>query len=427
MKIIPRALSMVALMLCVISLTAQNYKYSNVDSYGIPINSSNTTVSSGEVNELLSIFTSQNMSGPYNHFLSPSHGGLDIKSTTSISLTFVTEDAGYQNSVGYYTYPTGNPPTSQNNMELHVVFPNVDISQMSSGTTVELNTFHSGTTIGFFLVSDGWNHNTTDQVNSSKQHLYTTYDLNDDGSTQVNSKQNAIAYYSTVDKYVIGWDDQLHVGSTPDKDYNDVILYINLSDPTAVPQDEYPDVAQPDNDPYPVELIKFEGRLENGKTRLEWATASEINNDHFTLYHSDASGEFRQIAEIPGKGNSNQLEYYSYLHMKPAEGINYYRLAQTDFDGTRSSGEIISINLRQDAKLQLMPNPLMQGEVLNINTGTAEPGILSIYSSEGQLVHRQEVKESKAKLIPDLDKGIYLLRFTTTGGDVNQTGRLIIN
>ncbi len=427
MKIISGIITFLGCMLVVISLRAQNYIYEPVSSNGIPSNASSITVSDGEVAELLSVFTSPNLSGPYSHFLNPTHGGLDIKASTSISLTYVTEDAGYQNSVGYYTYSTGSPPSSASGLNLHVVFPNIDNTQMSRGTTLDMGTFHSGTTIGFFLISDGWNNSTINQVNSSAQHLYSTYDLNDDGSTQVNSKQNAIAYYSTVNKYVIGWDDQLQVGSNSDKDYNDVILYINLTDASAVPQEDYPDVAQPDNDPYPVELIRFEGRKENGCSRLLWATASEINNDHFTLFHSDGNSEFTRIAEIPGNGNTNQVENYSYLHRNPAEGINYYKLVQTDFDGTSSTGKIITINFGRKTDLRLMPNPLEHGDILNVSTGINKPGLISIYSSEGKLVYQKEVKNGNAKLQPGLSKGIYLLRFTAAAGDVISTERLIIH
>ncbi len=74
-----------------------------------------------------------------------------------------------------------------------------------------------------------------------------------------------------------------------------------------------------------------------------------------------------------------------------------------------------------------MPNPLVQGDILNVSIGTDKSGLISIYSSEGKLVFQKEVKNGNAKLQPGLSNGIYHLRFTTDAGDIINTGRLIIH
>lgn len=419
MRNTPKILSLLCCVLIYALGSAQSYSYNTVSSNGIPTNTTNITVSNGEITELLSIFTSPNMSGPYSHFLSPNHGGLDIKSTTDISMIYVTEDAGYQNSVGYYTYTTGSPPTSESALTLHVVYPNIDNTQMSSGITVDLGSFSSGTTVGFFLISDGWNHSTTNQVNTSKQHLYSTYDLNDDGTTQINSKQNAIAYYSTTGKYVIGWDDQLHNGGQADKDYNDVIMYLDLSDATnAAPPADYPDISQPDNNPYPVELLEFDADIIDNNIRLNWSTASELNNDYFTIQHSTDGKSFTNITTISGNGTKNTISEYTYLHKTLDEGIHYYRLLQTDYNGQTHDKGVIAKVLANNLSFNVYNSSDQGSNTLNLEFSQATSGLIEIYSIDGSKIYSKNIyNRSDYKLyIPD-KKGFYILRFYSAQGD----------
>ncbi|MBI5218169.1 MAG: hypothetical protein HY958_04485 [Bacteroidia bacterium] len=85
--------------------------------------------------------------------------------------------------------------------------------------------------------------------------------------------------------------------------------------------------------PLPIELITFTARCETNRVNIEWSTATEINNDYFTLEKSTDGDNWFIIATVPGAGNSNaQLNY----HVSDPEVFNgpaYYSLKQTDYDG----------------------------------------------------------------------------------------------
>lgn len=90
------------------------------------------------------------------------------------------------------------------------------------------------------------------------------------------------------------------------------------------------------NDPLPVELLDFQVACNGTEgVKVEWATASEINNSHFVVERSE-EGIFWEIIspEVHGAVNSNVQNNYSFIDNNPARGINYYRLTQVDFDGT---------------------------------------------------------------------------------------------
>ena len=93
----------------------------------------------------------------------------------------------------------------------------------------------------------------------------------------------------------------------------------------------------------PVELASFSGQFYKNEVHLKWSTASEINNDYFTLERSIDGIRFESIGEIKGAGNSNSVLHYSFSDTHPYPGINYYRLKQTDFDGAFKYSEIIPV------------------------------------------------------------------------------------
>jgi hypothetical protein len=97
--------------------------------------------------------------------------------------------------------------------------------------------------------------------------------------------------------------------------------------------------------PLPIELMSFSGKNISDYNQLNWITATENNNDYFTLERSDDGHEWIEIDRINGVGNSTTLTSYSYQDYDYVNNkINYYRLSQTDFDGTRETFDIVSIN-----------------------------------------------------------------------------------
>ncbi|MGM0478025.1 MAG: hypothetical protein ACQERC_02295 [Bacteroidota bacterium] len=87
------------------------------------------------------------------------------------------------------------------------------------------------------------------------------------------------------------------------------------------------------NNPLPVELVAFEVQANGDQNQLNWKTASETNNDYFTLHHSRDGLDWRSIEQIEGRGTTSEESDYTYLHHRVKAGMNYYRLMQTDFNG----------------------------------------------------------------------------------------------
>jgi len=98
------------------------------------------------------------------------------------------------------------------------------------------------------------------------------------------------------------------------------------------------------SNPLPIELHSFHAELKGDKVDLNWVTASETNNDHFTVQKSVDGVVFEGVREVPGAGNSNKNVYYSAIDSDPYCGNSYYRLKQTDYDGTYAYSEMIVVH-----------------------------------------------------------------------------------
>ena len=108
----------------------------------------------------------------------------------------------------------------------------------------------------------------------------------------------------------------------------------------------------------PVELISFAAKPSSGNVMLDWATASEINNDYFEVERSTDGRSFNYLGKKNGAGTTTLAHHYQYLDKNPINGVNYYRLKQVDFDGTTAYSEIVSVEMKSE-KLELFPNPVV--------------------------------------------------------------------
>ncbi len=96
------------------------------------------------------------------------------------------------------------------------------------------------------------------------------------------------------------------------------------------------------SDPLPIELVDFRGECVEDGVRLTWITGTENNNDYFTVEKSLDLVSWNQIGTVDGSGNS--LTPIEYNFIDENTGLTYYRLIQTDLDGTQNIYPMISTN-----------------------------------------------------------------------------------
>lgn len=137
--------------------------------------------------------------------------------------------------------------------------------------------------------------------------------------------------------------------------------------------------------PLPIELLSFDAEVGNdNQINLTWETASEINNDFFTIEIATDGFNWQEIAELEGAGTSNEFLSYAYNHSNPPHGILYYRLKQTDFDGQFEYSDVVSVNLEnvETNTILIYPNPAVRQ--ISVEGDADELSELRIFNMLGQ-------------------------------------------
>ncbi len=166
----------------------------------------------------------------------------------------------------------------------------------------------------------------------------------------------------------------------------------------------------------PIEIISFTAtKTANEKVELNWATASEINNNCFSIERGTDGNNFETIGKVKGAGNSTGEKKYSFTDEHPFSGINYYRLKQIDFDGNYTYSKIISVTTINHQQLTIYPVP--SDKELNCEFYSDENSLVNIAVTDvlGNIILRKDIKEkhgmNKEKLdISNLSQGVYFLK-----------------
>jgi len=179
------------------------------------------------------------------------------------------------------------------------------------------------------------------------------------------------------------------------------------------------------SNPLPITLVSFDAKLKNRETQITWITASEVNNDYFTVERTADGQTFEPIATVDGAGNSNQTLNYSILDLKPLNGTSYYRLKQTDFNGSFKYSNLVAINNYSDdtPEITLYPNP-NQGNFTIVSD--LEYTNIQICNVFGSIIIEQKPTSLKTTVDAiNLPNGIYFVKIIS--GDKSVTKKMTIN
>ena len=187
--------------------------------------------------------------------------------------------------------------------------------------------------------------------------------------------------------------------------------------------------------PLPVELKEFTATaVKNLDAALNWATASEKNNDHFDVERSFNGSDFAAIAQVKGNGTSTAQTDYALTDAgvgRKANGTVYYRLNQVDFDGKSSYSPVRTVAFTSGATLaiSLAPNPATSSTQLDLSGLPAGTYQVSVLDVTGRTVRHTTLAAGLGHELPlnGLANGTYVVRVngTNNGQTVNLAKRLV--
>lgn len=168
----------------------------------------------------------------------------------------------------------------------------------------------------------------------------------------------------------------------------------------------------------PIELLFFDARLNGNVVLLHWTTATEINNDYFTIERTMDGKIYFEVAKVSGAGNSNSILQYNTVDIHPFKGRSYYRLKQTDYDGKYAYSKMVAVDLLSSSELKLkyaVSNKEYQNLQYQFDYSGQRPLSVDIVNVLGESILTQELDPTDGGQvlnvnISGLSRGMYILK-----------------
>ncbi len=170
--------------------------------------------------------------------------------------------------------------------------------------------------------------------------------------------------------------------------------------------------------PLPIDLLSFTAHFNSSNfVDINWSTASETNNDYFTIERSMDGITFQEIGVVDGAGNSGSILNYVSIDDSPLSGISYYRLKQTDFNGDSKYSSIVSVQKNETSfeiiNTSYFPSQNQLAVYFNCNSNCSIN--IEIYDLTGRRIYfstKNTLGKNSEIIIPmnKIAEGVYLLK-----------------
>lgn len=243
------------------------------------------------------------------------------------------------NATGSFTFPIGDNASSLKYSPATITFTSGTFSNNAIGIKLETIKNSHNTSISDYLVRS-W--------------IVTNYGV-------TNFSYDVLMQYAASD--VRGNENNIYFG----KYHNGVWILLSQANPathtmSATGLTEFSTFTGGEQGAMPVELTSFTSSTADRNVKLNWITASEINNKGFDVERQNTvNTNWEKIGFVNGNGTVNQTSSYSFTDSKLNAGKYNYRLKQIDNNGNYkyySLSNTIEIGLPGKYNLsQNYPNP----------------------------------------------------------------------
>jgi len=181
--------------------------------------------------------------------------------------------------------------------------------------------------------------------------------------------------------------------------------------------DVLPQKITTNNTEFPIELLSFTAKNDNGNVLIKWITASETNNDYFEIERSNDAENFEVIANVSGAGYSNTKIDYSIVDNDVLDGTVYYRLKQTDFNGEFTYSYILPVQIGGSNELQIS-NIISTDNSISFIYNNSKGGNtqVELLDMTGRIIKTKQVSGEGSQLVRmnmrGMSHGIYILHLT---------------
>ena len=168
----------------------------------------------------------------------------------------------------------------------------------------------------------------------------------------------------------------------------------------------------------PVELVNFTGDCINNEIVIKWTTATERNNNYFSVEGSADGIKFVHLKTMNGAGNSSSSLNYLFNAGAIDPEINYFRLKQVDFTGKATYSKIIYASCKNKTPISsIRPNPALNNITLDLYSGNGSEALIIVSDALGrQVIKKTAFVNSGLNNVPidltPLRSGVYFVKIT---------------
>jgi hypothetical protein len=170
----------------------------------------------------------------------------------------------------------------------------------------------------------------------------------------------------------------------------------------------------------PITLIRFTANEnDQGMIDLDWATASETDENYYTLERSTDAKNFTKFAKVKGAGTTTSKTTYAVTDtVIVEENTVYYRLSQTDMNGATNTFNVIEVNKTRNFSVSVYPNPSTGNFNLDFSSAAGNFIMVELMNAGGKTLSSKLYMGSggmQHHTIEDLDAGVYFLTLKING------------
>jgi len=179
----------------------------------------------------------------------------------------------------------------------------------------------------------------------------------------------------------------------------------------------------------PIELLSFTASATENGVKINWSTAWEENNHYFTLERSRDPFNFQILTRMDGAGSSHKIRHYSFEDRMALDGVSFYRLKQTDFDGTTETFQVVSIEYFSEEPFIVLGNPASGSKILIFNSLDDDRYQCNVYSISGKLIWESRLMPgtNSLELNHSQNHVLVLLQIINPLGEFVLAERILIN
>jgi hypothetical protein len=171
----------------------------------------------------------------------------------------------------------------------------------------------------------------------------------------------------------------------------------------------------------PMEWVDFQVKSvsTSNQLQLNWKIVENRANKGYVVEYSHDGNNWEDVGFVNGNGQLDGEATYSYTMGKVFSGTVYFRVKQLELNGSANYSSVRKINLNNSLDLKVWPNPATS--MLQINIGN-QNGRASIIDASGRVVKSVSLSSGINRIqVNELNRGIYMLSFTTASGEISNT------